>query len=44
MNKSILLIGTLLVSTSVETAAQKNCENPNIVFVLADDMGIGDLG
>ena len=44
MNKSILLMGTLLVSASVEIAAQKNSENPNIVFVLADDMGIGDLG
>ena len=28
----------------MEIAAQKNSENPNIVFVLADDMGIGDLG
>ena len=44
MNKSILLMGTLLVSASVEIAAQKNSENPNIVFVLADAMGIGDLG
>lgn len=44
MNKSILLMGTLLVSAFVEIAAQKNSENPNIVFVLADDMGIGDLG
>ena len=44
MNKPILLMGALLASTSVELSAQKNRENPNIVFVLADDMGIGDLG
>ena len=44
MNKPILLMGALLASTSVELSPQKNRENPNIVFVLADDMGIGDLG
>lgn len=44
MKKSALLMGAILVSASVETLGQVKDKTPNIVFVLADDMGIGDLG
>ena len=44
MKESILLMGAFLLSTSVNTFAQERSKSPNIVFVLADDMGIGDLG
>lgn len=43
MNKVKLLAGSVLAFISLETYAQKT-SLPNIVFVLADDMGIGDLG
>lgn len=42
MKESIFFMGIVMLSTSVEVLAQE--KNPNIVFVLADDMGIGDLG
>ena len=44
MDKSVLLMSAVLASTSLEASAQAKDKSPNIVFVLADDMGIGDLG
>lgn len=43
MNKVNLFVGTALVLINTGAYAQKK-STPNIVFVLADDMGIGDLG
>lgn len=43
MNKVKLFAGSVLAFISLEVGAQKS-SLPNIVFVLADDMGIGDLG
>ena len=44
MDKSVLLMSAVLASASLEASAQAKDKSPNIVFVLADDMGIGDLG
>lgn len=42
--KSISLIGgTLLLSTLTANGQKKNTQ-PNILFILCDDMGYGDLG
>lgn len=43
MNKVKLLTGSALMFMGLHAGAQEH-SCPNIVFVLADDMGIGDLG
>ena len=42
INKGIT--GVVLVALAAGTYVQAQEKLPNIVFVLADDMGIGDLG
>ena len=44
MSKSTIILSTLLLSNTIGVMAQEKNEKPNIVFVLADDMGIGDVG
>lgn len=38
-----LVSGTLILS-SLSASGQKNNTKPNILFILCDDMGYGDLG
>lgn len=38
-----LVSGTLILS-GLSANAQKNNTKPNILFILCDDMGYGDLG
>lgn len=44
MKKSVWLMSALVLSTSLEGKAQEKGKSPNIVFILVDDMGIGDIG
>lgn len=38
------LAGTTLAMTALPSLAQAGARKPNIIFILADDMGIGDVG
>lgn len=47
INQSLLLAGTTLLLGSACTSSHKNkaeTKKPNIIYILADDMGYGDLG
>ena len=44
ISKSTIVLSTVLLSNTIGITAQEVNKKPNIVFVLADDMGIGDLG
>ena len=42
--KSISLVGGTLLLSALSANAQKKNSQPNIIFILCDDMGYGDLG
>ena len=42
--KSISIIGGTLLLSALSANAQKKNAQPNIIFILCDDMGYGDLG
>ena len=46
MNKSKIICGVSILSTVVISCSekQKPSEQPNIIYILADDLGYGDLG
>lgn len=44
MKKSLLLVITLLSALSFDASGQRQAQKPNVIFILADDLGYGDLG
>ena len=44
MIKNIMICAGVLASGACQIQAAKKTEKPNIIFILCDDMGYGDLG
>lgn len=44
LNKPLSLFVTLLAAFSLSVGAQRQTQKPNVIFILADDLGYGDLG
>ena len=41
---SLLVLGTMLIAASCANSSHEKKQKPNIIYILADDLGYGDIG